>query len=82
MVESAKFQAVQVTQRFSLYGIFKLDKNPCVISNVSLLFLQARLYEGKEPIQFFVIFQSLLVFKVYMHLMAFSCIGITNLGLT
>jgi gelsolin len=25
--------------------------------------VQARLYEGKEPIQFFVIFQSLLVFK-------------------
>ena len=60
----------------------KLDKNPCVISNVSLLFIQVRLYEGKEPVQFFVIFQSLQVFKVYMHLMAFSFIGITSLGLT
>jgi hypothetical protein len=41
MVESAKFQAVQVTQRFSLYGIFKLDKNPCVISTLvsSLMYL-------------------------------------------
>ena len=78
MVESAKFQAVQVTHWFSLCGIVKLDINPFVFFNVSLLCNQACFYEGKEPIQFFVIFQSLQVFKVYMHLMVFSCIGVTS----
>ena len=55
MVESAKFQAVQVTYWFYLIRIVKLDIDPFVFSNLCLLSNQARFYEGKEPIQFFVI---------------------------
>jgi hypothetical protein len=56
MVQAAKFQATMVSHWFSYV---KLDYH----SNV-LVSVQARLYEGKEPVQFFVILQSLQVLKV------------------
>ncbi|WVZ54878.1 hypothetical protein U9M48_005621 [Paspalum notatum var. saurae] len=43
-----------------------------MVESANFQAVQARLYEGKELIQFFVIFQSLQVFKVLIHLMIFS----------
>ena len=62
MVQAAKFQAVQVIS-WLLY--IKLEYQSLIIFS----YAQARIYEGREPIQFFVIFQSLQVFKVCFNLL-------------
>lgn len=64
MVESVKFQATQVSKKME--NVLNVTTILWSLCPINMFHFQARLYDGKEPIQFFVIFQTFIVYKVHI----------------
>lgn len=65
MVESLKFMATQVNLIFPMFAaVNSLISQTVCLDLLTSLIHQARIYEGSEPIQFFSVMQSFIVFKV------------------